>query len=304
MRRIDWIMIITLVVLALGGKVFSFGEGPVNPQAHNNPRENPRRPNPKSFGDKIWHTETQGWLSEGPTQSQNESLAFAQLPEIGLIEPSSEHTSSVGSAFAISKQGLWLTAKHVVTGCDKAIVQIGNKKALKINSIDFHPQADIALLTTRGAPKPLNLLKSTNQLNHAFGIGFPTGQPGAVHARYIGEMTMHHRGRNGFRERVHAWSEQSRIPNRSGSLGGLSGGAVMDDQGNIIGIIQAESRRRGRIMTAKPEAIQKLIEMVSAHSPSTTTSSPEFYLSPDDYPKIARQLITSLRVAKVHCFVK
>jgi hypothetical protein len=78
----------------------------------------------------------------------------------------------------------------------------------------------------------------------------------------------------------------------------------MNGQGNIIGIVQAESRRRGRIMTAKPEAIQKLIEMVSVHSPSTTSNISEFALSPDDYPKIARQLITSLRVAKVHCFVK
>jgi S1-C subfamily serine protease len=304
MRRIDWIMIISLVILALGGEIFSLGEGHVNPHAHKNPTENPRRPSPKYFGDKIWDKETQDWLYEGPTQSQNENPAFAQLPEIGTIAPSLEHTSSVGSAFAISKQGLWLTAKHVVTGCDKEILQIGNKKALKINTIDFHPQADIALLTTRGAAKPLNLLKSTKQLNHAFGIGFPTGQPGAVHARYIGEMTMHHRGRNGFKERVHAWSEQSRIPNRSGSLGGLSGGALINDQGNIIGIVQAESRRRGRIMTAKPEAIQKLFEMVSANSPSSTMNNTEFSLSPDDYPKIARQLITSLRVAKVHCFVK
>ncbi len=52
---------------------------------------------------------------------------------------------------------------------------------------------------------------------------------------------MHHRGHKGFRERVHTWTEQSRIPNRSGSLVGISGGAVMDDQGNIIGIVQAES---------------------------------------------------------------
>ena len=300
MVRIDWIMICALVVLALGGQHFNFGEGVVNPQPH----KNSRRPKPRSSDKKIWDIETQGWLSTSPTQKNNKMSTFTQLPEIGTIESSTRHTSSVGSAFSISKQGLWLTARHVVSGCDKAFVQIGNKRALKIDNINFHPNADIALLTTLGAPVPLNLLKSTNQLDHAFGIGFPTGQPGAIHARYIGEMTMHHRGRNGFRERVHVWTEQSRIPNNSGSLGGLSGGAVMDNLGNIIGIVQAESRRRGRIMTAKPETINNLFELISAVAPPSKSNDVEFSLSSDSYPKIARKLISSLRVAKVHCFVK
>ena len=300
MVRIDWIMICALVVLALGGQHFNFGEGVVNPQPH----KNSRRPKPRSSDKKIWDIETQGWLSTNPLQSNNRKSAFTQLPEIGIIEPSTKNASSVGSAFSISGQGLWLTARHVVSGCDNAIVQIGNNKALKINNINFHPHADIALLTTLGAPDPLNLLKSTDQLDNAFGIGFPTGQPGAIHARYIGEMTMHHRGRNGFRERVHVWAEQSRIPNSSGSLGGLSGGAVMDVQGNIIGIVQAESRRRGRIMTAKPETINNLFELISAMAPTSAPVGAEVILSPVSYPKFARKLISSLRVAKVHCFVK
>ena len=32
MRRIDWIMIIALAVLALGGKLANFGESSINPQ--------------------------------------------------------------------------------------------------------------------------------------------------------------------------------------------------------------------------------------------------------------------------------
>ena len=299
MRRIDWIMIVSLVVLALGGKLANFGEGSINPQTP----QNPRRPSPQVFSDKFWGAETQNWLSQNPTKSRKGNSTFAQLPKVGTIQQNTERASSVGSAFSISKRGLWLTVKHVVTGCDKAYVQTGNKKVLNITNIDFHPNADIALLTTRGAPAPLNLLKSYKNLNHAFSIGFPNGQPGAVHARYIGEMTIHHRGHNGFRERVHAWTEQSRIPNRSGSLGGISGGAVMDDQGNIVGIVQAESRRRGRIMTAKPETIQNFLQMTSTHIPASSTERFEFSLSPDGYPKTARELIIGLRVAKVLCLV-
>jgi hypothetical protein len=77
----------------------------------------------------------------------------------------------------------------------------------------------------------------------------------------------------------------------------------MDDQGNIIGIVQAESRRRGRIMTAKPETIQNFFQMTSTHIPTSSAEGFEFSLSPDGYPKIAHKLIASLRVAKVLCLV-
>ena len=135
MRRIDWVMICALVILTLGGQYFDYADGAVNPRAE----QNPRRPVARSSVKKIWDIETQGWLFKNPEENINRIPAFTQLPKIGTIEPNIEHTSSVGSAFSISKQGLWLTARHVVTGCDNVMVQIGNKKALKINNIIFHP---------------------------------------------------------------------------------------------------------------------------------------------------------------------
>ncbi|NQV98334.1 MAG: trypsin-like peptidase domain-containing protein [Rhodospirillales bacterium] len=297
MRRFDWLMIIALVVVALAGKFFDFDD-------NQPPSKNPRRPNPEAFAPKFWDSETQAWMSQFPKKSENEISAFAELPAFGTIDDEGRRSSSVGSAFAIASNGFWLTARHVAAGCDKTYIQTGEKQALRVTGVNFHPGADIALLSTRSAPAPLTMSASKGQPVDGFGIGFPKGRPGAVHGRFIGEMTMYHRGRNGFREPVYAWTEQSRIPARNGSLGGLSGGALLDSQGRVIGIIEAESRRRGRFMTAKPETILELLDRQSVAFERTAPAGTALSLTPQFYPQIARQLITTLRVAKVLCFVE
>jgi len=296
MRRLDWLMMIALVVVALAGKLIDF-DGP-----RSDP-DSPRRPSPEAFTPKFWDAETRAWMTQFPGKTGSENPTFARLPSSGVIEESTVNSSSTGSAFSISRNGLWLTARHVVWGCDKTYIQTGDKKALRVDKVTFHPQADVALLATSGAPEPLALSKGAGVKRDAFGVGFPKGQPGAVHGAFIGEMTMHHRGRNGYRERVDAWSERSRIPGRKGSLGGLSGGAVLDDQGQIIGIIQAESPRRGRFMTARLETIQTFLQEHTGALPNSATPNSEFAMTSQFYPQTARQLLTTLRVAKVLCFV-
>jgi len=296
MRRLDWFMLIALVVVALAGKFFDFEGSSPTPQ-------NPRRPSPQAFTPQFWDLETQAWMQQQPQKSSNGIPAVAQLPSSGVIEADNERRSSVGSAFAIASTGSWLTARHVVSGCDKVLLQTGAKRALRVTRTDIHPQADVALLTTNSAPEPLRFSMPKSGFDNAYGIGFPKGQPGAVHGRFMGEMTMYHRGRNGFREQVYAWTEMSRIPAREGSLGGLSGGALLDEQGRIIGVVQAESRRRGRFMTGKPETLTDLLARHSVIYPQSGPMGSAIALTPQFYPQAARQLITTLRVVKVLCFV-
>ena len=51
MRRFDWLLIIVLIVVAVGGKMADFGAGV--PKS-----ENPRRPSPENFEPKAWNMET------------------------------------------------------------------------------------------------------------------------------------------------------------------------------------------------------------------------------------------------------
>jgi len=296
MRKFDWIVFVLLIVLAAGGKFSGFGDDV--PDQHN-----PRRPPAEMFEPQYWDRETRDWLSQGPSRSQNEIPARAPLPIEGIIEQGGKKAPSTGSAFSVSRDGYWLTARHVAEGCRTTIIQSGHREGAKVRRTVIHPKADVALLITKSAPRGLPVADRLGGARDAYSVGFPKGQPGAVHARFLGEMTMRHQGRGGFRERVYAWAERSRIPARFTSLGGLSGGAVIDERGRVIGVVQAESRRRGRIMTAKPETYLDVFRMAGVRVPSAGRTGGETRLTAGDYPQTARRLITTLRVAKVHCLM-
>ena len=297
MRRIDWIALLLIIAVALGGKILG-GDGAVPDN------RSPRRPDPELFAPKIWDAETQAWLEQGgPAKSPGRQGAFP-IPTEGVIEETARRGSSTGSAFSVSSRGYWLTARHVVEGCDQIYLQTGIGEAILAQRTAIHPTADVALIFTDGAPQGLPVAAALMGSRESFSVGFPQGQPGAVHGRFLGEMTIRHTGQRGYRERVHAWSIVPAVPRRFESLGGLSGGAVIDGAGRIVGIVQAEQPRRGRFMTAKPEAYRQIFEMAGVTIPVTSQAVSRADISEANYETRARQLITTLRVAKVFCDVR
>jgi serine protease Do len=307
MRRIDWILMVAVFAISIGLRMFTSD----SPPSDNAPYENPRRPSPEKFTPKretagLWARETESWPTIRPRRGRNEIPASAGLPREGTIQEDGKTGASSGTAFSVSGDGYWLTARHVVEGCAKTGIQTRQRGVVRVQRVILHPRADVAMLVTKGAPNPLPVADVAGgrlRTRDAFNIGFPAGQPGAVHARYMGQMTLRHSGRRlrggGYRERVNAWSEQSRAPERSGSLGGLSGGAVLDGAGRVIGVVQAESRRRGRVMTATPNTLRELFELAKFTPPLNAVESAG--LAVNTYPAAARYLILSRRVAKVIC---
>jgi len=297
MRKLDWIALLLVAAVAVGGKILGVGESvPEN--------YSPRRPNPELFEPKIWDAETRAWLQGGAQEKRSGPRSIFPLPREGIIEEIGLRGSSTGSAFSVSSEGYWLTARHVVEGCDQTYIQSGTRNGIRVVRIAVHPQADVALLITDGAPEGLPVAAARMGRGESFSVGFPKGRPGAVHGRFLGEMTMRHTGRRRYRETVYAWSIVSEVPQRFVSLGGLSGGAVIDDAGRIVGIVQAESPRRGRFMTARPETFQKMFELAGVNVPVISEPASKARISAANYGPIARELITTLRVAKVLCMVQ
>lgn len=296
MRKLDWGALILVIVVAVIGKFTGFGEaGPGD--------YSPRRPNPEHFEPLFWQAETQSWLQAG-TKNLRPAVPYApsSLPS-EYIDDGDRVGSSTGSAFSVSSRGYWLTARHVIEGCDEAYLQTGDQAAVKVYDSFLHPKADVALLVTTRAPEGLSLSAGGAVKRNSFNVGFPKGQPGAVHGQFLGEMTVRHQGRRRYRERVDAWSIVSEIPHKFASLGGLSGGAVIDDGGKIIGIVQSESPRRGRFMTARPEALREMIEFAGIDIPMNSKPAAGAEISEANYQSIARRLIVTLRVSKVWCLV-
>ncbi len=297
MRKLDWIALLLVVVVAIGGKILGGSE--LVPENYS-----PRRPNPELFEPKFWDAETVAWLREGAQKKRSGTRSVFPIPREGIIKEIGRRRSSTGSAFSVSSEGYWLTARHVVEGCDQSYIQTETREGVRVGRTVIHPQADVALLITDGAPEGLPIATSRKGKRESFSVGFPKGGPGAVHGRFLGEMTMRHTGWRGYRERVYAWSIVSEIPQRFASLGGLSGGAVIDAAGRVVGIVQAESPRRGRFMTARPETYQKMFELAGVNVPVISEPASKARISAANYGSIARELITTLRVAKVLCRVR
>jgi S1-C subfamily serine protease len=218
----------------------------------------------------------------------------AVLVEVGPV------ASGMGSAFAISEAGWWLTARHVVDGCEHVGLVVSRGAAARVVDVKRALFADIALLKTESAPVSLALDTSERRFQigqRAFHIGFPQGRPGEAYSRLIGRETLIARGRYDVEEPVLAWAELGRTSGLRGSLAGISGGPTMAANGQVIGITVAESARRGRIYTAAPSSIRRLlrVEQVEAQG------APAERLTPDNYGQASDDLRRTLAVAQVVC---
>jgi serine protease Do len=216
------------------------------------------------------------------------------LVEVGPV------ASGMGSAFAISEDGWWLTARHVVDGCEKVGLIVSRGAAAPVRDVKRALFADLALLRTDEAPVALAIDTSERNFQvgqRAFHIGFPQGRPGEAYSRLIGRETLVARGRYDVEEPVLAWAELGRTGHLRGSLAGMSGGPALAANGQVIGVTVAESARRGRIYTAAPSSILRLlrVEQVKAEG------SPAPRLAVDNYGQEADDLRRSLAVAQVVC---
>lgn len=218
----------------------------------------------------------------------------AVLVEVGPI------SSGMGSAFAISPDGWWLTARHVVDGCEAVGLVVSRGQAVRVDEVKRAEFADIALLKTESAPVAMSLDTSERRFQigqRAFHVGFPQGQPGEAYSRLIGRETLIARGRYDLEEPVLVWAELGRTSGLRGSLAGISGGPALAANGQVIGITVAESARRGRIYTAAPSSILRLlrVEQIAA------AGAPGERLTPDNYGQVSDDMRRNLAVAQVVC---
>lgn len=296
-NRLSIIVVVLIFVVAVAGRLFEGGDG----QA---PAKRP--------GAEFWKKQTKDWAFARPASRRGDFPGYRDPIEpvgvIGKREVDSEFTS--GTAFATTANGVWLTAKHVVDHCSSARVQGGVRKGkphLNVVDMTFHPSADVAILHTERSDndrQPLGLAAEADDRREAFHVGFPRGEPGAAHSNFIGFKRLRREGSRGRGELLMVWAERTRLPDWSGSMGGMSGGAVLDRNGAVIGVTSAENRRRGRIFTSRPAAIWETVRRDGkAQLSAARRAPPVAELTGREYPKHAQKLIQNRQVARVVCKV-
>jgi len=210
--------------------------------------------------------------------------------------------SGIGTAFALDNGGRWLTARHVVDGCDDVGILIGPNTYVAAEDVMVDELRDLAIISTGRSPQAntLDLETPLKQGQQGFHVGYPQGRPGEAASRLLARSKLVSRGYRKGEEPVLAWAETGRTRGLNGSLGGLSGGPVFDEMGRVRGVVVAESPRRGRIYTAAPRAIAGFLEEQGVALQTAETA--EF--TSRTYGAEADRARRTLRVVKVACSIE
>ena len=157
----------------------------------------------------------------------------------------------VGSAWQVG-DGVWLSARHVVQNCD--MERLGGNRSPRVAQRWRHPDADLAAFRTTTAPPPLAFAARPPALgDRSVAIGFPSGEAGVARLRLLGAVRMRLAGaydsERPFRALVWQVETYPAHIEPGTSLGGISGGTVLDAAGNAVGVAFAGADRRGLLMS-------------------------------------------------------
>jgi len=225
-----------------------------------------------------------------------------------LFESKPRRGASTGTAFAVG-EGVWLTARHVVDKCDSVWIVRPDRTTgaeLRVERIVHHPSSDASLLFHPLAAPSLTLEDQAGlprRQSPGYHFGYPAGRPGDVRSSFLGSSKASDQGRRGARFPIWVWAAQE-IPAKLTSLGGLSGGPVVDTEGEIVGITVGESPRRGRVATTDPATTRELLQIAAADrliAGSQAASTPIPDLSTGSYRQTGDTLRRERSVVQLYC---
>ncbi len=178
---------------------------------------------------------------------------FGDPPE---NEENGQSDSSLGSGVIVSEQGLILTNDHVVASADEIEVALADGRKLAAKVVGTDPDTDLAVLKVEAENLPAITFAADEKLNVGdvvLAIGNPFGVGQTVTQGIISALGRNHLGINTYENFIQ--TDASINP-------GNSGGALIDAQGNLIGINSAIYSRNGGSMGigfAIPASIAKQV---------------------------------------------
>jgi len=300
MRIPDWV-VYAVVLAVIVGTLFSSGSNEV---------DDPFRNAPESAESQIRiPSPNQDIEFDRPRQDLNSLDSEEPGPELPKSHPFDERVlvqvgdaeDGIGTAFAINEAGAWLTARHVVDGCSRVGLAVGNGRMVRVDEVRTSEDSDLALLITDRAPVALqlDLDRDLRVGEPGYHVGFPQGMSGEAASILESRSNLITRGRYAMEEPVLAWAEKGRSEGIVGTLSGMSGGPVFDRDGAVIGVTVAESPRRGRIYTASPDSIRRFLDTQGLVAPGGEARP----ISSSSYADEADRLRDARAVVKVLCRV-
>ena len=150
-----------------------------------------------------------------------------------------EPASNLGSGVIVSPEGYILTNQHVVDGADQIEVALADGRTATAKVIGIDPETDLAVLKINLPDLPTITLGRADQArigDVVLAIGNPFGVGQTVTMGIISALGRNHLGINTFENFI-----QTEAPINPGN----SGGALVDVNGNLLGINTAIYSRSG-----------------------------------------------------------
>jgi serine protease DegQ len=158
------------------------------------------------------------------------------------LEPPSQPENSLGSGVIVSEQGLILTNNHVIAAADAIEVALSDGRKLTATVVGTDPDTDLALIKVDANNLPAITFASSDSLNVGdvvLAIGNPFGVGQTVTQGIVSALGRSHLGINIYENFIQ--TDASINP-------GNSGGALIDADGNLVGINSAIYSRSGGSM--------------------------------------------------------
>ncbi|MES2771153.1 MAG: trypsin-like peptidase domain-containing protein [Pseudomonadota bacterium] len=165
---------------------------------------------------------------------------FGERPDAGV-----QRNAGLGSGVIVGSQGYVLTNYHVIEAADQIEIALNDGRNFKAQLVGSDPESDLAVLRilSSEAKQALNLpaitlakMDSVRVGDVALAIGNPFGVGQTVTMGIVSALGRTHLGINTF---------ENFIQTDAAINPGNSGGALVDSQGNLIGINTAIYSRSG-----------------------------------------------------------
>jgi len=158
------------------------------------------------------------------------------------VDAGTQKTFSLGSGVIVSAQGYVLTNNHVVEGADTIELVLADGRKLTARIVGTDPDTDIAVLKVNAENLPAITLGNDELLqvgDPVLAIGNPFGVTNTVTSGIVSALGRNQLGINEF---------ENFIQTDAAINPGNSGGALIDVNGNLIGINTAIYSRTGGTM--------------------------------------------------------
>ena len=212
-------------------------------------------------------TLSQKKLVNNPHQQFKDDPLFKHFFGDQTEDEEEQPENSLGSGVIVSEQGLILTNDHVVASADEIEILLADGRKLPAKVVGTDPETDLAVIKVEAENLPSITFAASDKLDVGdvvLAIGNPFGVGQTVTQGIVSALGRNHLGINTFENFIQ--TDASINP-------GNSGGALIDVDGNLVGINSAIFSKSGGSMGigfAIPGSIAKqVIEQIAVNGSVT-----------------------------------